>query len=54
MNKFEICIMTGSIIGWGQMIYGYTDAAYYGLGIMILVCLLAIISYLSAIYVDKR
>lgn len=54
MNKFELSVIFGMFCGWVQLMSGFTEHAFYSLGIMITVVLLGILGYLRIIYLDKK
>lgn len=53
MNKFEMAVVFGMMLGWAQLMFGFTHHAFYTLGVMMTICLLAIVGYLQNIYTDK-
>jgi len=54
VSKFECSIIGGMLGGWMQLMLGYTQHAYYTLGIMAVVMLMAILNYLRLIYLSPK
>lgn len=53
-SKFEVSIFCGLMVGWGQLMNGYTAHAFYSMGIMVTIILMGILGYLKEIYMRPK
>lgn len=53
-SKFEFSIYLGMMIGWGYLMFGYRDEAFYMVALLITIVLMGIMEYVKLIYMSKK